>query len=110
MGLIAANRAEKTNFSANGQTLELDVSTSNAARIELSGVYAFTATFETSSDGVNWFLALGTMINAVTTATAHSTANAAQAYTVNCVGASKVRVRLTAFTSAGAHRVAISAN
>lgn len=110
MGLIAANRAEKTNFSANGQTLELDVSTSNAARIELSGTYAFTAAFETSSNGTDWFPALGTMTNAATTSATHATANATQAYTINCVGASKARVRLTAFTSAGAHKVAISAN
>lgn len=110
MGLIAANRIEKTNFSANGQTLELDVSTSNAARFEFSGVYAFTTAFETSSNGVNWFPALGTMTNAATTSATHATANATQAYTINCVGASKVRARLTAFTSAGAHRVAISSN
>lgn len=110
MGLITSNQISKTDFSANGQTLVLDVSTSSTARIEISGTYAFTATFETSSDGVNWFLALGTMTNAVTTATAHSTANATQAYTINCVGASKVRVRLTAFTSAGSHRVAIASD
>lgn len=108
MGLIAANRIEKTNFSANGQTLELDVATSNMARIELSGVYAFTAAFETSSDGTNWFPQLGTMTNAATTAVSHSTANATQAYTVDTRAANKVRVRLTAFTSAGAHRVSIS--
>lgn len=110
MGLIAANKVEKTNFSANGQTLELDVSTSNAARFEFSGTYAFTTAFETSSDGVNWFPALGTMTNAATTSVTHAAANATQAYTINCVGASKVRAKLTAFTSAGAHRVAISSD
>lgn len=109
MGLIAANRVEKTNFSANEQTLELDVSTSNVARVELSGTYAFTAAFETSSDGTTWFPALGTMTNAVTTAVSHSTANATQAYTVDCRAASKVRVRLTAFTSADTHKVALAA-
>lgn len=108
MGLLAANRIEKTNFSANGQTLELDVSTSNSARIEFSGVYAFTGAFETSSNGTDWFPSLGTMTNAATTALNHATANATQAYTVDTKAASKVRVRLTAFTSAGAHKVAIA--
>lgn len=110
MGLIAANQTSKTNFSANGQTLELDVSTSNVARVELSGTYAFTAAFETTIDGTNWFPSLGTMTNAATTAVSHSTANATQAYTVDCRAATKVRVRLTAFTSAGAHRVAIASS
>lgn len=108
MGLIAANRAEKTNFSANGQTLGLDVAAVNFARVELSGTYAFTAAFETSSNGTDWFPSLGTMTNAATTAVSHSTANATQAYTVDCRGASKLRVRLTAFTSAGSHKVALA--
>ncbi len=110
MGLLATNRTEKTDFSANGQTLVLDVATSNMARFEFSGVYAFTAAFETSSNGTDWFPALGTMTNAATTSATHATANATQAYTVNCAGASKVRARLTAFTSVGAHKVAISAS
>lgn len=110
MGLVAANKTEKTNFSANGQTLELDVSTSDMARFEFSGTYAFTTAFETTSDGVTWFPALGTMTDAATTATTHSTANATKAYTVDCRGAAKVRARLTAFTSAGAHRVGISSD
>lgn len=109
MGLIFSNQIVKTNFSANAQTLELDVSNVHKARFEFSGTYAFTATFETTTDGTVWFPALATMTNAVTTAVAHSTANATQAYTLDCTGARKVRVRLTAFTSAGSHRVGISA-
>lgn len=108
--LLAANRAEKTNFSAINQTLELDVATSNTVRVEFSGTYAFTSAFETSSDGTNWFPQLGTMTNAVTTSATHATANATQAYTFDARGAAKARVRLTAFTSAGAHRVALSAS
>lgn len=110
MGLIATNQVSKTNFSANGQTLELDVATSNTARFEFSGTYAFTTAFETSSDGTNWFPALGTFTNAATTSATHATANATQAYTIDCRAAAKVRARLTAFTSAGAHRVAIAAS
>lgn len=110
MGVLESNKITKTNFSANGQTLELDVASLNSARFEFSGTYAFTTAFETSSDGTTWFPALGTMTNAATTSVSHATANATQAYTVNCIGANKVRGRLTAFTSAGTHRVAISAN
>lgn len=110
MSLIAANQIPKTNFSANGQTLELDVSTSNVARIELSGTYAFTASFETTVDGINWFPALATFANSTATALTHATANATQAYTVDVRGCTKVRVKLTAFTSAGTHKVLISAS
>lgn len=110
MGLLANNLKEKTNFAAINDALTLDVETSNVARVEFSGTYAFTAVFETSVDGVNWFPSLGTMTDAATTALSHSTANATKAYTVDVRGAAKVRARLSAFTSAAAHRVAIAAS
>ncbi len=110
MALIQSNQAKKTDFSANGQTLELDVATSGLARVDFSGTYAFTAAFESTVDGTTWFPVLGTKTDAATTSLNHSTANATQAYTVDCRVAAKVRVKLTAFTSAGTHKVLLSAS
>lgn len=113
MSYITRGQKVKTDFSANGQILALDVSQLNTARFEFSGTYAFTSTFEASTDstdGTNgtWFPLQVVMVNAATVATAHSTANATQAYETSVNSVTWVHIKLTAFTSAGTHRVAIS--
>lgn len=108
MAYIDGNRITKTDFSANGQTLVLDVAALSVARFEFSGTYNFTAQFESTTDGVTWFPLQVAMVNAATIATAHSTANATQAYEGSVHSVSKVRIRLSAFTSAGTHKVLIA--
>lgn len=108
MGLITSNQITKTNFSANGQTLELDVAAVDSVRFEFSGTYAFTGAFEATVDGTNWHPFLASRPDTAATSLNHSTANATQAYEANCRSVAKVRLRLTAFTSAGAHKVLIS--
>jgi hypothetical protein len=112
MSYITRGQKIKTDFSANGQILALDVSQLNFARFEFSGTYTLTGTFETSADSTNgtdgtWFPLQVVMVNAATTALSHSTANATQAYEASVAGVTWVRIRLTAFTSAAAHRIAI---
>lgn len=112
MSFLTGNSIEKTNFSANGQTLVLNVAGLNSFRVEFSGTYAFTAAFESSSNSTNgtdgnWFPLLATQTDASTQSLSHSTANATRAYEASCHNDQWVRVRLTAFTSAGTHRVAI---
>lgn len=111
MGVLASNQVTKTNFSANGQTLELDVANLSLVRFEFVGTYNFTSAFEALGiDGVTWYPLQVVMVNAATVAISHATANATQAYESSCNTVSKVRVRLTAFTSAGVHSVGISAS
>jgi hypothetical protein len=112
MSYITRAQKIKTDFSANGQILALDVSQLNFARFEFSGTYNFTGTFETSTDSTNgtdgvWFPLQVVMTNAATVALSHATANATQAYEANVAGVTWVRVRLSAYTSAGTHRVGI---
>lgn len=103
-------QTSKTDFSANGQALVLDVSNLNSVRFEFLGTYTFTAAFEALGiDGTTWFPFTVAAVNSSTVATQHSTVNATQAYDGNCAIVTKVRVRLTAFTSAGTHFVGISA-
>ena len=106
------NSIEKTNFSANGQQVALNVAGLNSVQFEFSGTYAFTATFEKSTNSTNgvdgvWFPVMATQVNAATNSLSHSTANATQAYEASCHNDNWIRVRLTAYTSAGVHRVAI---
>lgn len=110
MSRLEAHVVAKTNFTAVNQTLELDVSSLNSVRFEFSGTYVFTAVFEAlGSNGTTWFPFSVTMPNAATVTASHSTASATQAYEASCSTVSKVRVRLSAFTSAavGGHRVAM---
>lgn len=112
MSYITRGQAVKTNFSANGQILALDVSQLNFARFEFSGTYTLTGTFETSTDSTNgtdgtWFPLQAVMVNAPTMALSHGTTNATQAYEASVAGVTWVRIRLTAYTSAGTHRVGI---
>lgn len=103
-------QTSKTDFSANGQALVLDVSNLNSVRFEFLGTYNFTAAFEALGiDGTTWFPFTVAAVNSSTVATQHSTVNATQAYDGNCAMVTKVRVRLTAFTSAGTHFVGIAA-
>lgn len=102
------SQVSKSNFSAIAQTLEVDVSLSELVRFEFSGTYTFTAVFEATVDGTNYFPFLATLVDTGATSLSHATANATQAYTADCRGVAKVRVRLTAFTSAGVHKVLIS--
>jgi len=108
MPLNQANVVTKTNFSANGQTLELDTAGLSRCRFEFSGTYAFTGAFEASIDGTTWFPFLATLPNTAATSLNHAAANATQAYEANCLAVAKVRLRLTAFTSAGTHKVLIA--
>lgn len=111
MGLLESNKITKTDFSANGQTLVLDVANLNTARFEFSGTYNFTAVFEALGiDGTTWFPLRVVMVNAATATLNHATANATQAYETSVAAISKVRIRLSAFTSAGVHSVGISAS
>lgn len=112
MSYIEGNQVTKTNFSANGQQLAMNVAGLNSFRVEFSGTYTFTAAFESSSNSTNgvdgvWFPLLATQTDASTQSLSHSTANTTRAYEASCHNDSWVRVRLTAFTSAGTHRVAI---
>jgi hypothetical protein len=110
MGVLESNRITKTDFSANGQTLVLDVANLNTVRFEFVGTYAFTGAFEALGiDGVTWYPFMVAMVHIAGTTLSHSTANATQAYEGNCSAVSKVRIRLTAFTSAGTHSVGIAA-
>ncbi len=109
MGVLAANQALKTNFAAINDALTLDVANLNVVRFEFSGTYNFTAQFEALGvDGTTWFPLQVVQTNSPTVATSHSTANATQAYEASCNTVAKVRVRLSAFTSAGAHSVGIA--
>lgn len=108
MSVIAT--ATKTNFAAINDALTLDVTNLNSVRFEFVGTYNFTAVFEALGiDGVTWYPFQVAAVNSATLATQHSTANATQAYDGNCAMVTKVRVRLSAFTSAGTHSVGISA-
>lgn len=110
MSRLDANIIAKTNFNANAQTLELDVASLNSVRFEFSGTYNFTALFEAlGSDNTTWFPFQVTAPSTGAVSSSHATANATQAYEAGCSTVSKVRVRLSAFTSAGlnTHRVAI---
>lgn len=107
MGRIS-NQITKTDFSANGQTLVLNVEASDSVRFEFSGTYAFTAVFEATVDNVVWFPFLATRPDTAATSLSHLTANATQAYEASCKTVAKVRARLTAFTSAGTHKVLIT--
>lgn len=111
MGVLASNQVTKTNFSANGQTLELDVANLSTVRFEFSGTYNFSAVFESLGiDETTWFPMQVVQVDAATVVTTHSTANSTRAYEASCHSVRKVRVRLTAFTSAGTHAVGISAS
>jgi len=101
--------ATKTNFAAVADTLVLDVRELNTVLITYSGTYTFTTVFEGSDDGgTTWFPVTATMVNAATVATSHATTNATQAYELSCHAFSTIRLRCTAFTSAGTHRVCIT--
>jgi hypothetical protein len=108
MSYVTRNTANKTNFAALNDALILDVSQLNTVRFEFSGTYAFTSVFEATSDGTNWFPFQVAMVNAATVVTSHSTANATQAYEASCNSVTSVRIRVSAFTSAGAHKVLIA--
>lgn len=110
MSIVQGNQVVKTNFAAINDSLVLDVASLNTARFEFSGTYSFTAVFEASIDTTNgidgtWFPFQVTNVNTGAIATSHSTANATVAYEASVSLASKVRVRLSAFTSAGTHKV-----
>lgn len=108
MGVRTDNQVTKTNFAAINDALTLDVTNLNVVRFEFSGVYSFTAQFESLGiDGITWFPLQVVMVNAATVATSHATANATQAYEASCNTVAKVRVRLSAFVSAGTHSVSI---
>lgn len=110
MGVLDSNKIIKTDFSANGQTLELDVANLDSVRFEFVGTYTFTAAFEALGiDGVTWYPLQVAQADAAVVATTHSTANSTRAYEANCSSVSKVRIRLTAFTSVGVHSVGIAA-
>lgn len=110
MGVLASNQITKTNFAAAQDTLVLDVANLSTVRFEFSGTYSFTAVFEALGiDGTTWFPMQVVMVNAATVATSHATANATQAYEASCNSVAKVRIRLSAFTSAGTHSVGIAA-
>lgn len=102
--------ATKTNFAAINDALTMDVTNLNSVRFEFVGTYNFTAVFEALGiDGATWYPFQMTDITSATIVTQHSTVNATQAYIGNCAMIKKVRVRLTAFTSAGVHSVGIAA-
>lgn len=108
MSVVAS--VTKTNFAAINDALTLDVTNLNSVRFEFVGTYSFTAVFEALGiDGVTWYPFQVAAVNTPTIVTQHATANATQAYDGNCAMVSKVRVRLSAFTSAGTHSVGIAA-
>lgn len=110
MGVLASNKVTKTNFAAINDALVLDVANLNTVRFEFQGTYSFTAVFEALGiDNTTWFPLQVAQVDAGTIATSHSTVNATRAYEANCSAVSKVRVRLSAFTSAGTHLVGIAA-
>lgn len=115
MSFIEGSLTTKTNFSANGQQIVADVAALNTCRFEFSGTYNFSGIFEASMDSTNgtdgtWFPFDVAAVNSPTTATSHSTVNGVQAYEASCHSVKMVRFRLTAFTSAATHRVAIGGN
>lgn len=114
MSYVTGNQKIKTDFSANGQILPLNVAGLNSVRFEFSGTYALTGIFESSNNSTNgidgvWFPVLATRVDASTNSLSHATANATSAYEASCHNDNWVRIRLTAFTSASLnnHRVAI---
>lgn len=112
MSYIEGNQIVKTDFSANGQILAFNVAGLNSVRFEFSGTYAFTSVFETSNNSTNgtdgtWFPLQAAQTDASVNVVSHATANATRAYEASCHNDSWVRIRLSAFTSAGTHRVAI---
>ncbi len=108
MGVRTDNQVTKTNFAAINDALVLDVTNLNVVRFEFSGTYNFTAVFEALAiDGVTWNPMQVVKVNAPETVVAHSVVNGVQAYEASCNTVAKVRVRLTAFTSAGTHSVGI---
>lgn len=109
MGVRTDNQVTKTNFAAINDTLVLDVTNLSTVRFEFSGTYNFTAVFEALGiDGTTWLPMQVVKVNAPEAAVSHATANSTQAYEASCNTVAKVRVRLTAFTSAGTHAVGIA--
>lgn len=94
------------NFTANSQSLEIDVTNFESILFTVRGTYNLTLTIEASdeitSPGVlptNWFPLQMADVGAVTVALTHSTANASKAYEASVHNFTYVRVRTTAFTS-----------
>lgn len=109
MGVLASNQVTKTNFAAINDALVLDVANLSTVRFEFSGTYNFAAIFEALGiDGTTWYPMQVVKVNAPETTTSHAVVNGVQAYETSCNTVAKVRVRLTAFTSAGVHSVGIS--
>lgn len=91
---------KKGNLTANGQTLVLDVTQAHSAVILLSGTYNMTIQFEVSDDDATvWYPVRAVQANADTNASSHSTTNATVAYELNVSNYSRLRVRVSAFTS-----------
>lgn len=66
------------------------------AVLQLSGTFTATVTFEATVDDSNWIAIQGTNLNA---GTAASTATAAGLFRFNLAGLSKLRARVSAYTS-----------
>ena len=76
-----AQKITKTqNFTANSQTMDLDVTDTQKVLLTVRGTYTLTLTFTASDDGTNFFAINGIPSNSATGASSHSTANASQGF------------------------------
>lgn len=93
MGLLQSN---SRTFSANSQTVDLDVRDADAASIQITGTFTATVTFQVSNDGVNFFNFNGVPTNSATPA---SSATAAGAWSFDVRPWATLRATTTAYTS-----------
>jgi hypothetical protein len=88
-------------ITANGQTVEFDVTDAVTAVIAVTGTYASVAiAFEASVNGTDWFSIMGVQSNAAAFATSSGTlSSTARAWEFGVSGYAKLRVRSIAYTS-----------
>lgn len=91
---------KKGNLTANGQTLVLDVTQAHSAVILLSGTYSMTIQFEVSDDDATvWYPVRAASASSDTNTSSQTTASQTVAYELNVSNYSRLRVRVSAFTS-----------
>lgn len=88
-----------------GNGTELDVAGLATAVVQLSGTFSATITFEATVNGADWIAVPFTNINSAASAT---TATAAGLYRASVAGLSRVRARISAYTSGNVTAVGLA--
>ena len=84
---------------ANGATSVILASESDQVLVNLVGTFTGTVTFEGTVDNTNWFAVAGNATNATASTTLVTTATAAGAFRFNTIGMTRLRMRVSAYTS-----------